>query len=507
MPGENLLAAARALPAEPAFDPARLLLLRAGLHPALTPHRGPREPDGSFRLTAEDRAAFRARHGATFAPASRAFATLAAAIAVTPADAEEALLLFELLELRTAQTADLELDLALRANDHARAVRLILAQAPAHAGDSKWLGRHGRMLAEHAPLPAALSYLRQLEKLQPDSLSILLALAGLALRPDAKQEMALYIKDISRPPDQNGPASLLGKIALTDNLLTSPGSQLALYQRVFAQTPQKIVPPSPHWAAYRALLRLDEEMSDLLEDEPGRTPPPKDAFTALVERCHTAAPSHPVVAEQYALLLARRTQARFSPTSHAAFLTALAAADQAGAPLAELNRFQAAFAAHAAKNAAQARAKADQAAADTTARLARERAAQDQAIAATRARAADIRSLGQQLDRRREYLLGLPAAIVSLKELLKGNYDPANKADFRDKIAEIEREIKNLCPQCRGFGVKEDGKSASRCSPCSGSGQRSATGGGTSAGFEYLTTPLILDRPPAKSPPSTSGSR
>ena len=504
--------AAAALPAEPAFDESRFILLRPALSRSLEFVDRPRRADGSFELSPEFIARFRAKYRTdVFVSAALDFAKLAATSFGFHTDADDALLLWDLLGLGTerpsAALATLELDLARRANNHARSVRLILAQAPAHADDPRWLGRHGRVIAEHAPLPAALSYLRQLEKRQPESLPVLLTLAGLALRPDAKQEMAHYIKDITRPPDQNGPASLLGKIAVNDDLLTSPGAQLALYQRVFAQTPQKIIPPSPHWAAYRSLLRHDAELTDLLDDEPGHTPPAKDVFTELVERCHAAAPKNPIVAEQHALLLARRAQAGFNPTTHAAFLSALAAADQAGAPLDELTRFETAFAAHAAKNAAQSRANADQAAADTTARLALERAARDKRIAATRARASAIRSFGQQFDRRREYLRGLLPAVASLREKLKGNYDPANKADFRASIAAIEREIENLCRQCKGFGVKEDGKSISRCSSCSGSGHRSSAGGGKSAGFESLTSPLTLESPPVKSPQSKSGSR
>ena len=504
--------AAAALPATPSFDESRFILLRAALSRSLENVDRPRRADGSFELSPEVIARFRAEyHADVFVSAALEFAQLAATSVGFHTDADDALLLWDLLGLGTERPstalAELELDLARRANDHARAVRLILGQAPAHATDPRWLGRHARVIAEHAPLADALSYLRRLEKTEPESLSVLLALAGLALRPEVKQEMAHYIREITRPQDQNGPASLLGKIAVTDDILTSPGARLALYQRVFAETPKKIIPSSPHWAAYRSLLRHDADLNDLLDDEPGNSPPEKDAFTELVERCHAVAPKNPIVAEQYALLLARRAQAGFNRTTHAAFLSALAAADQAGAPLGELTRFQTAFAAHAEKNAAQSRAKAEQVAADTTARIARERAAQDKDITAARARASAIRTLGQQLDRRREYLVGLPSAIASLREKLKGNYDPANKADFRASIAAIEREIENLCRQCKGFGVKEDGKSVSRCAGCSGSGLRGLSGGGTSAGFESLTTPITLDSPPAKSPQSKSGSR
>ena len=509
-PGVEYALAARLLPADSAYRPCRLILLRAALRYLAGNVENWRQPDGTLRCTPAEVAEFYSGHGPDLVAFTREFSQLALS-ENSRMDAATALLWIDLHRLNPtlsrAEWISLETDLAILARDYPRALRLVLASAPAHATDAKWLAAYSTFIEEQAPLGDALVYLRRLEKLDPENPRVLLALGGLALRPDAKQEMALYLKDITRPPDQNGPASLLGKIAVTDDILTSPGARLALYQRVFAQTPQKITPPSPHWAAYRSLLRHDAEMIDLLDDEPGQTTPAKDAFTELVERCHAAAPNNPIVAEQYALLLARRAQAGFNRTTHAAFLSALAAADQAGAPLDELTRFQTAFAAHAEKSAAQARAKAEQAAADTTARLARERAAQDKDIAATRARTSAIRTLRQQLDRRREHLLGLPGAIASLKELLKGNYDPANKADFRAKIAAIEREIENLCHQCKGFGVKEDGKSVSRCSYCSGSGQRSTAGDGVSAGFESLTTPLTLDNPPAKSPPSKSGSR
>ncbi len=485
--------AARELPQDPTYAPSRLILFRAALRDLSESVRRWHRPDGTFARTAEEVAHFYKGHGPDLVAFTREFARLALSES-SRADAETALHWIDFHRLNPAipraDWIELETDLAVLTHDHPRALRLILEQVPAHANDVPWHTRYADFMAKYAPLADALVYLRRLEKLLPEEPRVPLALAGLANRVTTSRDIP------DRTAARRAKIASADPTAPDDNPLTSSEVCREYYARVFAQVPQRLVPDSHHWDAYRDLLV--EQQSSLDFAHTGKTAPAAPstpAFDQLVERIHAMAARSGIASGQYALLLTRRAVAQPTAGNIKAARAALARADDLGAPVPDLRR-------------AYDRLNAKQKAADEAAYLARLEA-QDRAnqaktqqnlasrttpspqktspISSPRS-AQDPAKRRAQFDTRTTYVRLVPQKIASYTRDV-GFYGSSTilGKNARATADALTAEQKNFCETCKGVGAFSRGSGLSHsieaCFSCSGTGKKDRRGPGDSAGF------------------------
>lgn len=489
----TLALAARQLPQDPAYAPSRLILLREALRDLSESVRSWHRPDGTFARTAEEVAHFYKGYGPDLVGFTREFARLALSES-SRADAETALRWIDFHRLNPAipraDWIELETDLAVLTHNHPRALRLILDQVPAHASDVPWHTRYADFMAKYAPLADALVYLRRLEKLLPEEPRVPLALAGLATRVTTSRDIP------DRTAARRAKIASADPTAPDDNPLTSSEVCREYYARVFAQVPQRLVPDSLHWDAYRDLLV--EKQSSLDFAHTGKmapAAPSTPAFDQLVERIHAVAARSGIVSGQYALLLTRRAEAQPTAENIKAARAALARADELGSPVPDLRR-------------AYDRLNAKQKAADEAASIARLEArdranqAETQRILASRptspsqntssissaSTAKPLENRRARFDARTTYVRSLPQKIASYTRDV-GFYGAASilGKNARATADELAAEQKNFCETCKGVGAFSRGSGNSHdieaCFPCSGTGKKDRRGPGNSAGF------------------------
>ncbi len=485
--------AARELPQDPDYAPSRLILLREALRDLSESVRRWHRPDGTFARTAEEVAHFYKGYGRDLVAFTREFARLALSEA-SRADAETALRWIDFHRLNPAipraDWIELETDLAVLTHNHPRALRLILDQVPAHASDVPWHTRYADFMAKYAPLADSLVYLRRLEKLLPDEPRVPLALAGLATRVTTSRDIP------DRTAARRAKIASADPTAPDDNPLTSSEVCREYYARVFAQVPQRLVPDSRSWDAYRDLLV--EQQSSLDFAHTGKTAPAAPstpAFDQLVERIHAVAARSGIVSGQYALLLTRRAEAQPTAENLKTARAALARADELGAPVPDLRR-------------AYDRLNAKQKAADEAAYIARLEAqdranqAKTQQILASRPApssqntspissprsAQDPAKRRAQFATRTTYVRSLPQKIASYTRDV-GFYGASTilGKNARATADALTAEQKNFCETCKGVGAFSRGSGNSQsieaCFPCSGTGKKDRRGPGGSAGF------------------------
>ena len=472
---------------------SRLILHREALRDLSESVRRWHRPDSTFARTAEEVAHFYKGYGPDLVAFTREFARLALSES-SRADAETALRWIDFHRLNPAipraDWIELETDLAVLTHDHPRALRLIVDQVPAHASDVPWHTRYADFMAKYAPLADALVYLRRLEKLLPDEPRVPLALAGLATRVTTSRDIP------DRTAARRAKIASADPTAPDDNPLTSSEVCREYYARVFAQVPQRLVPDSRNWDAYRDLLV--EQQSSLDFAHTGKTAPAAPstpAFDQLVERIHAVAARSGIVSGQYALLLTRRAEAQPTAENIKAARAALARADDLGAPVPDLRR-------------AYDRLNAKQKAADEAAYIARLEAqdranqAKTQQILASRPApssqntspissprsAQDPAKRRAQFDTRTTYVRSLPQKISSYTRDV-GFYGASTilGKNARATADALTAEQKNFCETCKGVGAFSRGSGNSHsieaCFPCSGTGKKDRRGPGGSAGF------------------------
>jgi hypothetical protein len=487
----TLALAARELPQAPAYAPSRLILLRAALRDLSESVRRWHRPDGTFAITADELARFYKGNGPDLVAFTREFARLALD-EYSRADAETALHWIDFHRLNPAipraDWVDLETDLALLTHDRPRALRLILAEAPAHAGDAPWLTRYADFIATHAPLADALGYLRHLEKLSPENPRVLLALAGLASRVTTSQDIADRTAAFRRKFATADP------LAADDNPLTSSELCREYYARVFAQVPQRLIPGTRHWDAYRDLLV--EQQSSLDFAHTGKTPaaaPSTPAFDQLVERAHAAAPRSTTVSSQYALLLTRRAEAQPTAENLKTARAALDRADALGAPMPELRRAYDRLSAS--QKARDAAARQESLARARQAEAARKLAPPPAPLPAktspisSPSSAQDLAKRRARFEARTSYVRNLPQKISSYTAdaSLHGPTTLIGRS-ARTNRDKLNAERSNFCATCKGVGAFRRGSGQAlaieTCFSCGGTGKIDRRGPGESAGFE-----------------------
>lgn len=488
-----LALAARQLPQDPAYAPCRLILLRAALRDLSESVRRWHRPDGTFARTAEEVAHFYNGYGPDLVAFTREFARLALSES-SRADAESALHWIDFHRLNSAipraDWIELETDLAVLTHDHPRALRLILDQVPAHAGDVPWHTRYADFMAKYAPLADALVYLRRLEKLLPEEPRVPLALAGLASRVTTSRDIP------DRTAARRAKIASADPTAPDDNPLTSSEVCREYYARVFAHVPQRLVPDSRYWDAYRDLLVEQQRSLDFAHT--GKTAPAAPstpAFDQLVERVHAVAARSGSVSGQYALLLTRRAEAQPTAENIKTARAALARADELGAPVPDLRR------AHTSLNAKQkvvdeaasiarleARDRANQA---ETQRLLAQRPTPSPQKTSPTSSASSAESLAKRrtrFDARTTYVRSLPQKISSYtRDVSFYGASTILGKNARATADALAAEQKNFCETCKGVGAFSRGSGNSHsieaCFPCSGTGKKDRRGPGDSAGF------------------------